>query len=291
MSLEAFIDYLQKEKRYSGHTLSSYRNDLTQFWAYQRETFDANHASEVSHLYIRSWIVHLMDQGITPRTVNRKLSALKSYYKYLLRQGEVEKNPTLKIEPPKAKKRLPAFLDMKQAARLLEQVEYGDDLAGMRDRMIIELLYSTGIRRAELVGLKDEDVDVARGQIKVLGKGNKERLIPIGPPLTDTITAYRKQRDEQFAASWFILNDKGGQISAYQVYQIVKKFLNLVTTLDKKSPHVLRHTFATHLNNNGADLNAIKDLLGHSSLAATQVYTHNNIEQLKEIYKKSHPKA
>lgn len=291
MYLEEFIGYLGKEKRYAQHTLTSYKKDLTQFWAYITETFEAENASEVSHFYIRSWIVHLMEQGIGSRSINRKLSALKTYFKFLMRSGYVTKNPTLKVEPPKTSKRLPVFVEQKHMDNLLDNVPFTDDFEGLRDKLIIELLYGTGMRKAELIGLKDMDVDLPRKQLKVLGKGSKERLIPLNDALIDSITAYRTVRDEQFSSQWLLVTNKGAQLYPKFVYLVVRKFLTLVTTLDKRSPHVLRHSFATHLSNNGADLNAVKDLLGHSSLAATQVYTHNNIEKLKEIYKKSHPKA
>lgn len=291
MHQEEFITYLGKEKRYSLHTLTSYRKDISQFWEYITETFEAKNASEVSHFYIRSWIVSMMEQGIGSRSINRKLSALKTYYKYLMRCGHVSKNPTLKIEPPKTSKRLPVFVEQKQMNHLLDDVDFGDDFAGARNKLIIEVLYYTGMRKAELIGLKDSDVDLPRRQLKVLGKGNKERLLPVSEELATAIEGYRHKRNQLFDTPWLLVTDKGEPLYPKFVYTIVKKFLTLVTTLDKRSPHVLRHTFATHLSNNGADLNAIKDLLGHSSLAATQVYTHNNIEKLKEVYKKSHPKA
>lgn len=291
MHVEEFIDHLRKEKRYSQHTLTSYQKDISQFWEHITGTFEAESASEVSHFYIRSWMVQLMDNGVGARSVNRKLSALRTYFKYLMRQGIVKKDPTLKIEPPKTSKRLPVYLEREQTDKLFEIASIGEGFEASRDRAILEILYGTGMRKAELISLKDSDVDFHQRQIKVLGKGNKERLIPISENLVATIKEYIELRDERFTTDVLLVTDKGAPLYPKLVYNIVRKFLNLVTTLDKKSPHVLRHTFATHLSNNGAELNAVKDLLGHSSLAATQVYTHNNIEKLKEVFKKAHPKA
>lgn len=291
MHVEEFIDHLRKEKRYSQHTLNSYLKDISQFREHITETFEATHASEVSHFYIRSWMVQLMDNGITARSINRKLSALRTYFKYLMRQGVIKKDPTLKIDPPKTSKRLPVYLERAQTDKLFELTDMATGFDGARDRAILEILYGTGMRKAELIALKDSDVDFARRQIKVLGKGNKERIVPISEGLVVTIQDYMQLRDERFTTDTLLVTDKGAPLYPKLVYNIVRKFLNLVTTLDKKSPHVLRHTFATHLSNNGAELNAVKDLLGHSSLAATQVYTHNNIEKLKEVFKRSHPKA
>lgn len=291
MHVEEFIDYLRKEKRYSQHTLSSYYKDISQFREHIIETFEATNASEVSHFYIRSWMVQLMDSGITARSINRKLSALRTYFKYLMRQGLIQKDPTLKIDPPKTSKRLPVYLERAQTERLFELTDMAVGFIGARDRAILEILYGTGMRKAELIALKDSDVDFEGRQVKVLGKGNKERIVPISEGLVATIKDYLVLRDEQFTTTTLLVTDKGAPLYPKLVYNIVRKFLNLVTTLEKRSPHVLRHTFATHLSNNGAELNAVKDLLGHSSLAATQVYTHNNIEKLKEVFKRSHPKA
>lgn len=291
MHVEEFIDHLRKEKRYSQHTLSSYLKDISQFRDHIIETFEATTVSEVSHFYIRSWMVQLMDKGITARSINRKLSALRTYFKYLMRQGVIKKDPTLKIDPPKTSKRLPVYLERAQTERLFEIADMAEGFEGARDRAILEILYGTGMRKAELIALKDSDVDFAQRQIKVLGKGNKERIVPISEGSVATIKDYIELRNEQFVTDTLLVTDKGAPLYPKLVYNIVRKFLNLVTTLEKKSPHVLRHTFATHLSNSGAELNAVKDLLGHSSLAATQVYTHNNIEKLKEVFKRSHPKA
>ncbi len=291
MHLDIFLAYLQHEKRYSGHTVEAYRTDLEQFYQYILETFEINSISEVSHLYIRSWMAQMAENQLTTRSINRKLSSLRAYCKFLLKRELLPKDPTLKIQPPKTNKKLPVYLEAQEIGRLFEEVDFGEGFPGMRDRLVLELLYGTGMRRAELVNLKDGDIDLSRRYIKVLGKGNKERLIPIGEQLAESLRYYIKAKREAFGGDWLLVTDKGTHMQPAMAYKIVNKYLALVTTVYKKSPHVLRHTFATHLTNNGAEINAVKDLLGHSSLAATQVYTHNNIEQLKDIYKNSHPKA
>lgn len=291
MHLDIFLAYLQHEKRYSAHTVLSYRNDLEQFYHYIQQAFDINHISEVSHLYIRSWMAQMTEDGLTTRSINRKLSALRSYIKFLMKRELLAKDPMLKIQTPKISKKLPVYLETQEIARLFEEVQFEEGFVGQRDRLVLELLYSTGMRRAELVNLKDGDIDLGRRYIKVLGKGNKERLIPISEQLAESLRCYIKDKREAYGAGWLLVTEKGAPMYPELAYRIVKKFLSMVTTLYKKSPHVLRHTFATHLINNGAEINAVKDLLGHTSLAATQVYTHNNIEQLKDIYKNSHPKA
>lgn len=293
MYVETFLAYLKHEKRYSDHTVTSYRNDLEQFYRYLKQAFDIENISEASHLYIRSWMAQLSDDQIGPRSINRKVSALRSYCKFLLKRGLLEKDPTIKIQTPKSPKRLPVYVEQQDIGKLFDelQVHFEDSFFGRRDKMILELLYYTGMRRAELLNLKDMDVDLGRSYIKVLGKGNKERLIPIGKQTTENLALYIKEKTEHFGPGWLLVTDKGAKLYPEMAYRIVKKFLSLVTTIEKRSPHVLRHSFATHLTNNGAEINAVKDLLGHASLAATQVYTHNNIEQLKDIYKNTHPKA
>lgn len=292
MLIENFLNYLRFEKRYSQHTLVSYQNDLTQFNDFIKQTFDTDNVSEVSHLYIRSWMVSLSEAGITARSINRKLSAIKSYYKFLIKRGVVEKNPTIKIVSPKTSKRLPAYVEGNNMQQLFNQVQFGEGFPALRDRLLLEVLYSTGMRRSELINLKVQDIDFGHRYVKVLGKGNKERLIPFDKGLESSIELYLNVKDKLYEGSeWLLVDDKGNKMPPEFVYRTVRKYLDAVTTIEKRSPHVLRHTFATHLSNNGADLNAIKELLGHSSLAATQVYTHNNIEKLKDIFKQSHPKA
>ena len=291
-SVQSFFNYIEFEKRYSRHTHEAYRNDLTQFEAflkpYEKELKDAAHTD------IRNWIVNMMEQKISARSVNRKISALKSFYKFLLRRGEIKKTPLSKVQTPKTSKRLPVFVELPGIERLLKEIEFPEGYDGLRDKMIIELFYGTGMRRIELINLKESDVDAFSSQIKVLGKGNKERIIPIHNELRNSITNFideKRRLIESQKGDFLIVTEKGKKMEPGFVYEIVKKYLSLVTTVDKKSPHTLRHTFATHLMNGGADINAVKELLGHSSLAATQVYTHNTIDKLKEIYNRAHPKA
>ncbi len=241
---------------------------------------------------IRSWLVWLMEHKITPRSVNRKLTTLKSFYRFLIREGIVDENPMRKIISPKTSKRLPVFVERDKMDLLLDKIEFGTDFEGRRDRLILEMFYSTGMRLSELVNLSDTDIDFHNGNIKVLGKRNKERLIPFCKKLEVLIRDYIVVKEETFGqVPDLFVNHKGKKIYPKLVYLIVKRYLGEVTTLVKKSPHILRHTFATHLLNNGAELNAIKELLGHANLSATQVYTHNTIEKLKTIYKQAHPKA
>jgi integrase/recombinase XerC len=287
-----FIDYLSKEKRYSLHTITAYRGDLVQFENYLMTNFDMdlNNPVEISHSCIRSWIVDLMEQGKSPRSINRKLSTLKSYFKYLLRINVVQDSPLQKISALRVSKRLPVFIESDKAEMLFNEVEFSDDLAGSRDRLILELFYGTGVRLSELINIKVQDVNINRLEIKVLGKRSKERIIPISDKLSGLIKGYLKH-SKQETSEFLILTRKGQKAYSKMIYRLVYKYLSFVTTMSKKSPHILRHTFATHLLNGGADLYAIKELLGHSSLAATQVYTHNSIEKLKEVYKNAHPRA
>lgn len=290
---QSFFNYIEYEKRYSKHTLEAYKTDLEQFAAFLIKN-ESNEAPLATHHDIRNWIVSMMEHKISARSINRKISTLKSFYKFLMRKGEIKKNPLSKVQSPKTSKRLPVFVELPGIEKLLKEVEFPEGYDGLRDKMIIELFYGTGMRRNELINLKETDVDSYNSQIKVLGKGNKERLIPIHPDLRASVKhfiAEKKRLLEPPHDNYLIVSEKGKKIEPGVVYEVVKKYLNMVTTVDKKSPHVLRHTFATHLMNNGADINAVKELLGHSSLAATQVYTHNTIDKLKEIYRQAHPKA
>ncbi|MFN8287735.1 MAG: tyrosine-type recombinase/integrase [Chitinophagales bacterium] len=290
-SIESFLNYIQYEKRYSANTLESYKNDLLQFVAFLEGDMDI---ITVSHIHIRNWMVSMMQDKISARSINRKISTLKSFYKFLMRRGEVKKNPLSKVQTPKTGKRLPVFVEQTGIDRLLTQIEFPEGYEGALEKIILELLYGTGMRRNELINLKETDIDSYNSQLKVLGKGNKERIIPIHPQLKTSIQQFLAEKQKaipQPEGSYLLLMPNGKKLQPRSVYGMVKKYLHLVTTVDKKSPHVLRHTFATHLMNNGADINAVKELLGHSSLAATQVYTHNTIEKLKEVYRKAHPKA
>ena len=290
---QSFFSYIEYEKRYSKHTLEAYKSDLEQLTIFlaKNESSDAPFAT---HHDIRNWIVSMMEQKVSARSINRKISTLKSFYKFLMRKGEIKKSPLGKVQSPKTSKRLPVFVELPGIEKLLKEVEFPEGYEGLRDKMIIELFYGTGMRRNELINLKESDLDSYNSQIKVLGKGNKERLIPIHPDLRASIknfVAEKKKLLEHQGDYYLIVNEKGKKLEPTTVYAVVKKYLNMVTTVDKKSPHVLRHTFATHLMNNGADINAVKELLGHTSLASTQVYTHNTIDKLKEIYRQAHPKA
>lgn len=290
-----FLQYIRDEKRYSDHTVSAYASDLTQYSEYLASTYELNDTSEADYQMIRSWIVQLNQDKISNRSINRKLSTLKSYYRFLIREGVVKSNPLSKIINPKASKRLPEFLDKSKTEFLFTQVEFADTPEGHRDRTILELFYATGIRQSELRTLTLESLDTDRMSLKVLGKRNKERIIPIGPHIVKLLTLFIKEfRTLMVCANqnnFIFVNKEGGPILPLMVYRIVRKYLGLVSSRQKRSPHVLRHTFATHMLDNGADLNAIKEILGHSSLAATQVYTHNTIDRLKLIYKQAHPKA
>ena len=294
--VEGFLNYIGKEKRFSAHTLVAYSKDLNQFQHHITENLEIASITEVDHHDIRSWIVSILeDDKLQPTSVNRKISCLRSFYKYLMRNEIVVKNPMSKITSLKTKKKLPLFLEQSQMENLLDKMEFGDDFSGVRDKLIIELLYCTGMRRAELIGLKAIDVNGSKQELRVLGKRNKERIIPLSPQTISLISEYQQVVSSHFSetisSKHLLLDDNGKVMSDGFVYRKVNKYLRLVTTIGKKSPHVLRHTFATHMLNNGADLNAIKELLGHANLSATQVYTHNTIEKLKQIYELAHPRA
>ncbi|MBK7434445.1 MAG: tyrosine-type recombinase/integrase [Chitinophagaceae bacterium] len=250
--------------------------------------------ADIKATYIRTWLAGLRQEGLESKSVARKISALRSFFKYQLKQERIQASPMSTISSPKLNKRLPRFVEKEDISTLLQQVEFPDTWDGLTQQLLIRLFYHTGIRQAELVGLKEGHIDVHHRSVKVLGKGNKERIIPVNSELVGELTAYMAEKRKQlpdFDPGYLFVNARGKKLYPAYVYRAVKAYLGLVTTIDKKSPHVLRHTFATHLMNNGADLNAVKELLGHSSLAATQVYTHNTIEKLKDIYQKAHPKA
>lgn len=292
--IESFLRFLQFEKRYSLHTLGAYQRDLDQLLQFLESTFEISSFKEVEHVHLRGWIVAKIEEGNSPKTVNRKIATLKSFFKFLQAREEVAKNPASRLKPLKTEKKLPAFVRESEMDFLLDQIDYPDTFSGFRDKLILEMLYGTGVRLAELINLKDQDINDFQESIKVLGKRNKERVIPIGKKIVLLIKTYKQKRDsEQLKnmTNFLLVTDSGDQLYPMMVYRIVKKYLQKVTTLSKKSPHVLRHTFATHLLNKGADLNAVKDLLGHTSLAATQVYTHNSMEKLKSVFDQAHPKA
>jgi integrase/recombinase XerC len=296
--LEAFIssfaDYLTFEKRYSGHTIKSYRDDLDAFAVYVGEQFGGMELRAITAAIVRSWLASLKDAGLSSRSVNRKISSLRSFYKYLLRVGVVELSPMGAIIGPKAGKRLPVFVEEQDMVVLFEEVCFPDDWEGLTDRLLLALLYHTGMRLSEVVGLKERLVDSGNRTIKVLGKGNKERVIPVDVLLVRMVEKYKEKKGQLGAGvdrEVLLVGKQGKKLYPKYVYRVVRAYLAQVTTIGKKSPHVLRHTFATHLMNAGAELNSVKELLGHASLAATQVYTHNTIEKLKDVYKRAHPKA
>lgn len=291
-----FLEYLQKERRMSPHTVAAYAHDLRIFSSYMEEQLELSRLEDIDHHDIRSWIIStLEDDGLLPRSVNRRLSCLRSFYRHLMRMGHLTRNPMLKVTALKTRKSLPLFIEQHQMDRLLDDMDFGKGFPGLRDRLIVELLYNTGMRRGELIGLKLADVDLYNNQLKVLGKRNKERMIPFGSNLDKLLREYLILREPVAATSdtrdFLLLRDDGQEMTEGIVYQKVNKYLRLVTTIGKKSPHVLRHTFATHMLNNGADINAVKDILGHANLSATQIYTHNTIEKLTRIHKQAHPRA
>jgi len=292
--LASFIKYLKVEKGYSAHTIRSYGDDVKQFFEFCGYDPEKDQFNGITHRQVRYWLSSLLSQGYTTRSANRKLSSLRTFFKYLLREGIVKSNPLCRIIPPKSGKRLPSFLGENEMNKVINKDRYETDYSGVRDRLIIVLFYFTGIRLSELVGLTLDKVDFSSQSIKVLGKGNKERIIPMHPELTKLISEYLEVRETlelNKSEKSLFLTDKGKPIYPRMVYRIVKSNLSEVTTLEKKSPHVLRHTFATHLLNQGAELNAIKDLLGHANLSATQIYTHSSFEKLKKVYKQAHPRA
>jgi integrase/recombinase XerC len=289
MIAESFIQYLRFERRFSSHTITAYRADLIQFSAYLTHQYEINNIEEANHTIIRSWIVHLMQNGLTSRSVNRKITVLKTFYKFALKQGKVKTNPMLKITSPKSSKRLPVFVDENAMKHLFESDFFStENQEEYRNLLIIELFYSTGMRLSELLQLQVEDFDTYNNTLRVTGKRSKQRILPMTTLLANNLRTFIKK----FNIDGFIFTNKNGKpLYAKFVYNLVKTYLSKITTLDKKSPHVLRHTFATHMLNSGADINAVKEILGHSSLAATQVYTHNTIEKLKNIHKQAHPRA
>jgi integrase/recombinase XerC len=293
-TIPQFLDYLSFQKRYSPHTITSYNNDLRSFFDFLAIQFGDMLLAEIKPTFVRSWLADLKQQGMESKSINRKISTLKSFFKYQLRQQTILVSPMTAIISPKVSKRLPQFVDKKDITTLLKDVEFPDTWEGRTDELILQLFYNTGMRQAELTGLKELAVSKTNGTIKVLGKGNKERIIPVSNQLIQRMQEYMEEKRKQLAVfdkEVLLVTASGKKLYPRYVYNAVNKYLALVTTIDKKSPHVLRHTFATHLMNNGADLNAVKELLGHSSLAATQIYTHNSIEKLKNIHKKAHPKA
>ncbi len=292
---ESFLRYLKVEKHYSPNTISSYRNDLEQFYTFMSDQDSTVGVTDVTMQDVRQWIAGMIDNGISPVSVHRKISSLRVFYRYLRKEGITVRDPLEKIILPKRKKRLPVFVDEGAMDKLLDDYDFGNDFTGARNKTIIEMLYFTGMRRAEMISLRNMDVDLDSGNVKVTGKRNKQRIIPLVDSFTGRLHEYLKIRDKQFGQAggegWFFVSDRGNKLYDKFVYIIVRRYLTMVTTIEKRSPHILRHTFATHMLNHGADLNSIKELLGHSNLSATQIYTHNTFEKLRSIYKQAHPRA
>ena len=294
MYIARFLRFLQYEKRYSEQTLKAYQNDLEQFERYLKTVYEEEDIIFADETQMRSWVVFLVNKKLKSKSIVRKISSLKSFYKFLTQQKVIKCNSASNLPNLKVEKRVPVFVEEKKMNFLLDDVDFGNDFAGVRNHLIMSLLYNLGIRRAELINLKVKDIDFHNKNIKIKGKGNKERLIPMSDKLKNEIEMYQKFVAEQFVGVLtenLLLTDKGKKIYAKFVYRTVQNCLSLVSTQQKRSPHVVRHSFATALLNNGADLNIIKNLLGHSSLASTQVYTHNNIEKMKKIYRQAHPKS
>ncbi len=289
---DSYLKYLSLEKRYSKHTVLSYQTDLKQFHQYCKEAYDGVSWEEVTHIHVRSWLVQLMTSDISNRSINRKISALNNFFKFLIKRGLATINPTKKIVSPKVGKRLPNYIEKSKMDLLFNEPDiFSNNFSGLRDRLVLEILYATGMRRSELIHLTMRDINLDKNLLKVFGKGGKERLIPFSHGLKVIIKQYLELRESLTQVNSFIVTDKGQTVYPKWVYNSVRRYLSAITTADKKSPHVLRHSFATHLTNEGADLNAVKDLLGHANLSATQIYTHNSIEKLKNIYEKAHPRG
>lgn len=291
---ESFLKYLQFEKRYSKHTIQSYLTDLNNFYDFLEEQHSGCIEGDINHNIVRSWIVTLVEYGLQPKSINRKIATLRSYFKFLLKREVIVKDPMLRIKALKTSRKLPQFVNEESMQMLTHHREMPSDFEGLRDLLIIELLYGTGIRLAELIGLKEADVNPHDRTIKVIGKRNKERIIPFTASLQQFIVTYLRSKKDKGLSNMhdhLIVTDTGEPSYPMMIYRTVKKHLDNITTIEKRSPHVLRHTYATHLLNKGAELNAVKDLLGHTSLAATQVYTHNSLEKLKSAFDQAHPKA
>ena len=292
--MEEFLDFLRFEKRLSPHTVTSYQTDLTQFGAFLKQEYELEDLRQATHPLIRGWIVSLMSQSLDPRTVNRKVACLRSFYKFLLRTRQVEANPMLRVKAPKMAKKLPEFVPEEALNRLLNNFTFEDSFGGVRDQLILETLYGTGIRLSELLGITDADLDLTGGTVRVTGKGDKQRIVPLNPSLQLVLARYRAARLAEFGPGGGVLlrTDKGQPLYEKLVYRTVKRYLSQISTsAAHQHPHALRHAFATHLLGKGADLNAIKELLGHASLAATQVYTHLSVDRLKSVFDQAHPRA
>ncbi|WP_425636978.1 tyrosine-type recombinase/integrase [Algoriphagus yeomjeoni] len=293
--IDSFINYLEFEKKASPHTVDAYRRDLRHFEEFVSLSFEINEISEATHPELRAWVIDLVDSGLSTTSVNRKIATLRSYYKFLLRSRIISTDPTYKLKGLKNPKKLPEFVQEEAIKSVLDESVYEPTFEGQRDKMVMEFLYLTGVRLSELIGLQWSDINLIEDSVKVLGKRKKERIIPITKGLKQNILLYKKVFEERFSkvgqTDYFIVSNQQKQSYPMMIFRIVRHYLDLFAQTSKRSPHVLRHTFATHLLNKGADLNAVKDLLGHANLAATQVYTHNSMEKLKAVFEQAHPKA
>ncbi|WP_299045642.1 tyrosine-type recombinase/integrase [uncultured Polaribacter sp.] len=290
--IESFLEYLTIEKKYSKHTVSAYKNDLTSFQDFLITEFNQENLLQVHYTQIRSWVVSLVDLKISNRSINRKVSSLKSFYKFLQKTKQVEVNPLSKHKALKVEKKVQVPFNQKEINQVISNVENANDFVSVRNKLIIELFYSTGIRRTELIHVKEQDVDIAQKTIKVLGKRNKERYVPLLNSVIDTLHNYLHLKAEYSTESKeLFITEKGNKIYETLVYRIINSYFSKVSTKEKKSPHILRHSFATHLLNEGADINSVKELLGHSSLASTQVYTNTSLDKLKKVYNQAHPRS
>ncbi|MFP4471052.1 MAG: tyrosine-type recombinase/integrase [Bacteroidales bacterium] len=293
---ERFIRYIEHEKRYSPNTVKAYQSDLHQFHSFLAEHYELNDPAQAGHQMIRSWLVQLIENAVGTRSINRKISTLKSYFRFLKKQQMISENPMQKVIAPKSKKPLPVFVKEHEMNTLLNELDFGEGFEGLRNKLIIETFYLTGMRLSELTALKVQDINSDKGLLKVTGKRNKQRIIPMSRSLVDSIEKYLPFRQELLSDKnpdnpYLFVTVSGKQSYPKLVYRVITKHLAYVSSNSKKSPHTLRHSFATIMLNHGADLNAIKEILGHSSLSATQVYTHNTIEKLQTIYKQAHPRA
>lgn len=291
MSLKSFFDYLEIEKKYSSNTIEAYRNDLTVFARYLSDEFNVTNINNTNYSYIRSWIVDLVNKGISNRSINRKVTSLNSYFKFVLKIDLINENPLTNHKALKTQKKIQLPFSEKEMLNVLDLDNYEDNFTGVRDRLIIDLFYTTGIRRIELIQLKILDLNINNKHIKVLGKRNKERIIPLIDSTINILNKYLSYRDQLNSDEVYLfITNKGKPVYGKLIYRIINKYFDIISTKVKKSPHIIRHSFATHLLNNGADLNSVKDLLGHSSLAATQVYTNRSIDEIKKVFAKSHPR-
>lgn len=288
-----FIDHIKFEKRFSNHTIISYATDLCQFAEYLNEYYTGVEPAYADSNMVRSWVACLSEKEFSNKTINRKLSTLNSFYKYLIRENNIKINPAANIPLPKTPKNIPVFVDEEAMEILFNEIDFGNDFNGIRDKLILEILYQTGIRASELIGLKETDIDTFSLTMRVLGKRNKERIIPLSKGISSLIANYLeiKKNQNRFSNVKLLVTNKNKPLYHKLVYRTVNKYLTMVTTISKKSPHIIRHSFATHMLNRGADLNAIKELLGHTNLSATQIYTHNTIEKLRNVHKQAHPRA